>query len=126
MLAPAIMNVEENAVGIEVTPLDGGVTRIVLMGRLDTPGVDRVETRFVAASVPAARHAVVDISGVEFVASMGIRMFVSAARSMAHRGTRMVIYGAQPLVRQVFDHAALGALIPIVAGEHEALAAVSG
>jgi anti-sigma B factor antagonist len=125
MLAVAMMDVEENTTGIEVTPLDERVTRIVLTGRLDTPGVDLIETRFVAGAVPVARHAVVDISRVEFVASMGIRMFVSAARSMGHRQTRMAIYGARPLVRQVLEHAALGELIPIVADEDEALAAVS-
>jgi hypothetical protein len=44
---------------------------------------------------------------------------------MRHRQCRLAIYGAQPLVGQVFEHAALHEIIPIFRSEDEALAAVS-
>ena len=40
-----------------------------------------IENCFVAATVPGGQSAIVDLSRVEFVASMGIRMFVSVART---------------------------------------------
>ena len=59
---------------------DAGVVKVGLVGRLDTPGVDAVETRLTAALVPRAARAIVDLSGVEFIGSLGLRMFITIAR----------------------------------------------
>ena len=115
----------EQTVGMEVSGLSDGVTRIVLSGRLDTPGVDAIETRFAAATVPGSKSAIVDLSHVDFVASMGIRMFISVARSMSHRGAKLVLYGAQDLVSEVFDTVSLSDIVPIAATEREAIAALA-
>ena len=40
----------------------GEVRKIVLAGRLDTAGVDQVETKFGAAIVPAGKNTIVDLS----------------------------------------------------------------
>jgi anti-anti-sigma factor len=106
---------------IEVTELDGNLTCIRLNGRLDSPGVDRVETRFVAALVAAGRSAVVDLSGVSFLASMGIRMLISSGRALNLKGAKMVLFGATSLVQNVLDHVALDQIIPVVATEQEAI-----
>ncbi len=106
---------------IEVTELDGNLTCIRLNGRLDSPGVDRGETRFVAALVAAGRSAVVDLSGVSFLASMGIRMLISSGRALNLKGAKMVLFGATSLVQNVLDHVALDQIIPVVATEQEAI-----
>jgi anti-sigma B factor antagonist len=112
-------------VGIEVSGSSDGVTRVVLSGRLDTPGVDEIETRFAAVTVPGSKSAIVDLSRVDFVASMGIRMFITVGRSMGHRGAKLVLYGAQEMVREVFETVCLSDIVPVVATEREALATVS-
>lgn len=119
------MSVGENITEIAVTAVNDGLTRVVLSGRLDSPGVDRIETHFVGATVPVAKNVVVDLSKVEFIASMGIRMFVSVARSMRHRQTRIALFGATPLVDEVFEHVALRDVLPIADDEAGAIAAVS-
>ncbi len=119
------MSIGESLVDMEIADLDNGLTKITLSGRLDTPGVDRIEARFVAAVVPANKSAVVDISGVDFVASMGIRLFITVARSLAMRHAKLAIYGAQSMVNEVFDHVSLSEMVPVVANESEAIAAVS-
>ena len=48
-------------------------------GALGTLGVDQIETRFTASIVPSGKHALVDLSGVTFLSSMGIRMLVATA-----------------------------------------------
>ncbi len=106
---------------IEVTELEGNLTCIRLNGRLDSPGVDRVETRFTAALVAAGRSAVVDLSGVSFLASMGIRMLISSGRALNLKGAKMVLFGATSLVQSVLDHVALDQIIPVVATEQEAI-----
>jgi len=105
---------------IEMTDL-GRAAKITLMGRLDTPGVDEIETRFTAGVVARGRDALVDLTQVTFVSSMGIRMLLSAARSLSLKKAKMVIYGAQPMVRESFDHVGLPDILPVVADEAMAL-----
>ena len=68
---------------MDVTDLGNNTVKIALHGRLDTPGVDQIELRFSATIVPKGKNAIVDLSDVSFVASMGLRMFISVARSVA-------------------------------------------
>jgi len=112
-------------VQIEVTPLGERLVSITLIGRLDTQGVDRVETRFIASIVPEGKSAIVDLSRVEFIASMGIRMLLSAARSLKMRQAKVALYGAASQVGEVLETVALQQLIPICTTQAEALAAVT-
>jgi anti-sigma B factor antagonist len=99
----------------------GNVTKITLSGRLDTPGVDQIETRFTASVVPAGKPTMVDLSGVTFVSSMGIRMLVTTARSLSIKKAKMILLDPQPLVKESLDLVCLSDIIPIVAGETQAL-----
>ena len=110
---------------MDVSPIGDRLLRVTLTGRLDTPGVDRIETRFIAALVPGGNSAVVDLSQVDFVASMGIRMLVSAARSLRSKQAALALYGVQDRVNQVFELVALQKVIPVCPTETEALAAVA-
>jgi anti-anti-sigma factor len=109
-----------------VTEIDGEVTRVQLQGRLDAAGADRIGLRFTTSLAGAGQKAVIDLSGVDFIASLGIRMLISAARNLGGKGGALALYGAGEMVQGVFDDAALDQLIPIVATEAEALAALRG
>ena len=110
---------------MDVTDLGNNTVKIALHGRLDTPGVDQVETRFSATIVPKGKHAIVDLSDVSFVASMGLRMFISVGRSVSGKGGKLVLLRAQGLVNEVFTNAALSQIIPVVFDEGEALKLVA-
>lgn len=90
-----------------------GPLTIRMEGRLDVAGVDAVEPRFAKLADPAERSLVVDMSGVVFVASLGIRMFVAAARRLVAAGHKLVLHSCQPAVGDVFEMAALDELITI-------------
>jgi anti-anti-sigma factor len=111
---------------LEIVDLGNNIVRVMLRGRLDTPGVDRVETRFAAAIVPQGRHAIVDLSDVSFIASMGLRMFISVARVLARKQARMVLLGPTPLVSEVFINASLEQVIPIARDEPHARELLAG
>jgi anti-anti-sigma factor len=96
--------------------------RIVLKGRLDVAGCEVAELPFSAAVGGAGRHAMLDVSGLDFVGSLGLRMLISIARVLQRREREMVIYGAQPAVSEVFETVALDQMIPIYATEAEARA----
>ncbi len=108
-----------------VTELAGSVSCVRLLGRLDAPGADQVGLRFTTAVVAQGRDAIVDLSGVTFVASMGIRLLISTARALSQKGHKMVLFGASELVQGVFDDAALNQIMAIVASEDQALAAIA-
>lgn len=112
-------------VEMKVDSLGERLVRVTIIGRLDTPGVDQVETHFVAHLVPGSNSAVVDMSAVEFVSSMGIRMLVSAGRTLRARQATLALYGVQPAVLQVFEAVALQKIISVCSTEAEALAAVT-
>ena len=99
----------------------GTASKVALQGRLDTPGVDRIETRFTASVVAPGKSALVDLSGVTFVSSMGIRMLIGTARSLNLKKARMVLFGPQPLVKESLDHVSITDVIPVVGTEAEAL-----
>jgi len=107
---------------MSVTDLPGNVTRVGLDGRLDAQGADRVGLRFSAAVAAPGHDAIVDLSGVSFVASMGLRLLISSARALNQKGGKLVLFGATALVQEVLDDTALDQIIPIVATEADALA----
>lgn len=112
---------------MSVTEEPGPVTRIALAGRLDAAGADAVGLRFTASAAGAGHHVLVDLSGVEFIASMGIRLLIATARGLHSKsGHKLVLFGASAMVQEVFDDAALGQIIPIVATQDEALAELAG
>jgi len=101
-----------------------GVLNVLLIGRLDTPGVDRIETQLTAQLVPRGERVTIDLSRVEFLGSIGIRMFITIARALARNGGKMVLYGAQPSVAQVLETTSLHNIIP-VRSDADAAAAVA-
>ena len=107
---------------LEISEIDGQSARLSVEGRLDTPGVDAIETRFAASAVSAAKHVLVDLTEVSILTSMGVRMLISTARAIHNKKHRMIIYGAQGVVSETLDHVALNEVIPIVATEEQALA----
>jgi anti-anti-sigma factor len=110
---------------MQVSAVDDTITKVTLNGRLDTPGVGQIETLFLATLVPAGKNAIVDLSDVEFVASLGIRMLISAARGMRQRRARLALYNVRPLVQGVFDMVSLSEVIPIGSDENDARRLVS-
>jgi anti-sigma B factor antagonist len=103
-----------------------GIVNVALVGRLDTPGVAHVETLLTAHVVPRGVRAIVDLSQVEFVGSLGIRMFISIARAAVRNGGKVVLYGARPLVAQVFETTSLNEIVPVRLDAAAAALAVRG
>src|SRR5215469_10223727 len=103
-----------------------GVLSLALIGRLDTPGVDRIETPLTANLVPRGARAIVDLSQVTFLGSGGIRMFITIARALGRKGGRLVLYGAQPLVAEVLVTTSLNDIVPIRADATTAASVARG
>ena len=103
----------------------GGVTKAVLNGRMDSLSVGQAETSFIAHIVPKEQPAVIDLTNVSFIASLGIRMLLGTARALDRYGARLALYGAQDDVMEIIETTALTEIIPVVGTEDEAVAAVT-
>jgi anti-anti-sigma factor len=64
--------------------------RIAITGRLDVAGTDTVATQL-AVLAAARKSVVVDLTSVQFLASIGIRALISTAKSVQQRGGKMVL-----------------------------------
>lgn len=94
---------------------------VALTGRLDAAGVDSVETRFNAGAIASGRHTLVDISAVDFVSSMGVRMLLTAAKALRLRDRRFLLVVPAGAVRDMLETAAIDTLIPMFRSRDEAL-----
>nr|WP_278008675.1 STAS domain-containing protein [Roseococcus thiosulfatophilus] len=92
---------------------------IALNGRLDIAGASAIELRFTALAA-GHRSVVVDMQGVEFMASMGLRLLVIAARGANSKGGRLVLWRPRPVVAEVITTSGLDGLLPMVAELSEA------
>jgi anti-anti-sigma factor len=89
-------------------------TQVALKGRLDTSGVDRVETRLTVA-LASGGHAIIDLSEVTFLASLGIRLLITVAKMLDRRGKRLVLVAPRALVDQSLKHSSIDEIIPVAA-----------
>src|SRR5688500_8217012 len=106
-----------------ITHEDVNVTfrRIALTGRLDSRGTDEIAVKFAALSSAEQRRVVVDLTGVDFLASIGIRALLGAAKTAQQKGGRLVLYvGANPAVTKTLEATGIDALIPMFADPAEA------
>ncbi len=78
--------------------LDGTTLSVSVTGHIDTVTAPQLEAEL---SLDAVEELVIDISGVAYVSSAGLRVFLSAYKTMSKKGG-MTIVGAQPAVLEVF------------------------
>lgn len=107
-----------------VEELDGNVTKVVLAGRLDTTGAGQIDLKF-STIAGARRSIVVDMSGVSFLASLGIRVLLIGAKAVASKGGKIVLLSPDANVVAVLKSARIDTLIPVVYDLNEALSAVA-
>jgi stage II sporulation protein AA (anti-sigma F factor antagonist) len=98
---------------MQASELKAGVWRIDLSGFLDAGAVSRMESQFMQLMPVGGHGVIVDLAGVEYCGSLGIRMLLSAAKLVEQRGGRMVLSSPQAQMRQLIEHVRLGHMIPV-------------
>ncbi len=98
----------------EVIQLDNGIKWVKLIGRLDLKGTNEIDNPFTFATSSSNKSAIlVDLSAVDFLASIGMRMLISNARAVTKRHGLMVLLKPVPLVKDVLITAGFDTLIPM-------------
>lgn len=98
---------------LEVQDLDNDIKQVKVLGRLDIQGTGSVETTFTAHAAGKKAKVIIDLSGLDFLASIGIRLLLITAKSQAKRGGKVVLLNPKPLVEETLVTAGINLLIPI-------------
>lgn len=98
---------------LKVIRQDDELTHVALAGRLDTATVKEFETEFQKHTVALKKPVLLDLSGLTFLSSMGLRMFLSAAQALKGDGAKMVLLNLQPLAEKALKAAGLDFLMPV-------------
>jgi len=111
---------------LQYSELDKDIRLIKLVGKLDILGTGEVETKFAGYCNGENARVIVDLSEVDFLASIGIRMLTLTANAVASRGGRMALVGAIPEVQHVLEITGIPAIIPVYSHFESAEAVLLG
>ena len=98
---------------LQYSELENGISMIKLIGKLDIVGVGEIETKFAGYCAGDGVRVIVDLTEVDFLASIGIRLLTLTAKSVASRGGKMVLLNPIPEVERVLEITGIPAIIPI-------------
>jgi anti-anti-sigma factor len=97
----------------EVVQLDSGVLKVTVRGRLDMDTALKLADPFTFRVATVKAPVVVDMSSVDFIASIGMRLLLKNAKAVQGRGGKMVLFNSVPLVRDALKVAGFETLIPM-------------
>ena len=107
---------------LRVVENTGQYTHVALSGKLDVEGEGKIGTEFEGLTAHTGKATIVDMAGVTYLASLGIRLLFKCAKSLAAQGQRMVVLNPQPMVEETLMTSGTAQLIPVVRTLDEALA----
>ena len=114
---------------MELTPARFADTIVLKpVGRIDhetAAGFREALLAHVGTSAPGTRHVVLDLGEVEYIASVGLRALVLAAREAKAKGTSLAVAALQPVVKEIFDITRFGLVVDVFTSVPDALRAVS-
>jgi anti-anti-sigma factor len=112
---------------VRVETVDG-VTIVIPEGRLDfgaAAGFQAQLEQAIAAAGKSGAGLVIDGSGLDYVSSAGLRVFLIAAREMQRRKLSFSVCALKPAVREVFELSGFTRIIAVHADRAAALASRS-
>ena len=114
------------ALSINHEDLSEELRRIWLVGRMDMVGVGAIELPFTALAASRPISVLVDLTGVTFLASVGLRCIIQSAKALDLKGGRMaLLVGDNALVRGTLETVCVPEIIPMFSDEAAALESLS-
>ncbi len=100
---------------------------ISVRGRIDHTNSEDFQQSLGAAAreVPKGGGMVIDLGGLEFITSAGLRALLLAQRTVSAAGSKLVVCGIEGVVREVFRIARFDALLSVAGSTEAAIAQVS-
>jgi anti-anti-sigma factor len=90
----------------------GSTATVTMVGRLDIAGADVVALPL--ATLAGSKDSLfIDMTGVSYIASIGLRHLVSAAKAVGRRGGRLVLLNPNEAVTEIITTSGLTDLLSI-------------
>jgi anti-anti-sigma factor len=100
-----------------------GATVLQLSGRLDGTTSAATDTKL-ADAVGRSPTLVLDMSGLGYISSAGLRVLLKAAKQAQTAKQKLLLAGLQPSVKQVFEISGFSTLFATFANREDALASL--
>ena len=91
------------SLSIEIATAGNGYQRVALAGRLDTHTYADLDERLAPVLASPIRSLVLDLAGLDYISSAGVRSIFKARKALAGRGGKVVVVNPQPQIQKVFD-----------------------
>ncbi|MDD5677454.1 MAG: STAS domain-containing protein [Kiritimatiellae bacterium] len=101
----------------------GNVTILQVQGKLDSASSPELDKRLTGLVGSGARQVVVNLDGLEYVSSAGLRVFLSAAKHLKQAQGKLALASPSAQVQQIFDIAGFASIMPIYKTLNEAVGA---
>jgi anti-anti-sigma factor len=89
---------------VRIEPPKGGQQRIAISGRIDTHTYQDLDQRLGPVLGNAqVDNLVLDLEGVSYISSAGVRSVFRARKALAARGGKVLVLNPQPQIQKVFD-----------------------
>jgi anti-anti-sigma factor len=108
---------------ISTESMDGGITRVLLDGRLDIQGAAAVDLRMNVLA-GSSKFLLIDLTNVSFLGSMGLRSILVPAQAVHRRGGKVALFNPVPMVEEVLKASNVDQVIPIYHNLDSAVAAL--
>lgn len=106
---------------LEQVELPGGILMLKLKGALDIAGAGDIEGPLGEVCEKYSK-VIVNFTDVTFLASIGIRVLVKAARAISKSNGRLVVFNPSDDARKVLRSTGIDTIVPVVADEKAAIA----
>jgi len=112
-------------VNISEENLQGSITKINLSGRMDIEGLGQIEIKFASMCAAPRMAIIVDMSGVPYMSSIGIRALLINAKAVRQRGGKFVLLNPDTKVKKILVSSSIDQLITICDDLNQALVKVT-
>jgi anti-anti-sigma factor len=102
----------------------GEVAIVKLAGRLDSSAAQPAEENFTRVLGNGAPHLAIDMTGLEYISSAGLRVLLVVAKKVQQAKGKMVLFGLVPHVREVFSVSGFDKIFAIQSDAAAAVASV--
>ena len=104
----------------------GGIPVVAPVGRIDSNTSGALERALLGQLARGEKRLIVDLLGVEYISSAGLRVLLLAVNKLRPLGGQLVLCSLGTSVREVFELAGLTALFTIEASRELAVARLAG
>ena len=99
----------------------GNVTILKVQGKLDATSSPELDKRLADLAESGASRMALDLAGLDYVSSAGLRVFLSAAKRLKQAHGKLALANLSAQVQQIFDIAGFESILPVFKTVKEAV-----